>query len=136
MAEFPGKPEYSLTPQPELGTEVHKFSFFFGENLFVLSYWKVPAANARPEEILQRVVRAHVVGESARGQVLKQVRLPGGGYEVESQGVFNNSLLHSRVRFYVDGVHIYTLTTNTPNLLGPNKGDLDKFFASFHLNRP
>jgi hypothetical protein len=136
VAEFPGKPEYSLTPQPELGTEVHKFSFFFGENLFVLSYWKVPGANARPEEILNRVVSAHAAGERARGQVLKQVRLPGGGYEVESQGVSNNTLLHSRVRFFVDGARIYTLSTMTPNLPGPNKGDLDRFFASFHLNRP
>jgi hypothetical protein len=136
VAEFPGKPEYSLTPQPELGTEVHKFSFFFGENLFVLSYWKVPGANARPEEILQRIVSAHAAGERAKGEVLKQVRLLGGGYEVESQGIFNNTVLHSRVRFFVDGARIYTLSTMTPNLPGPNKSDLDRFFASFHFNRP
>lgn len=136
VAEFPGKPKYSLTPQPEFGTEVHKFSFFFGENLFVLSYWKVPGANARPEEILNRVVSAHAASERARGQVLKQVRLPEGGYEVESQGVSNNTLLHSRVRFFIDGARIYTLSTITPNLTQPNEGDLDRFFASFHLNRP
>lgn len=90
----------------------------------------------RSDEVLQNVVNAHVAGEKARGQVLKKVRLPEGGYEVESQGVFNNTLLYSRVRFYVQGVRIYTLTTMSPNLQGPNTGELDRFFKSFHLNIP
>jgi hypothetical protein len=135
IIEFPGKPEYSRALLPEVGTEVHKFHFFFGENLFVLTYWEIPRARTRLEETLQRVVSAHVAGERARGEVLKQVRLPGGGYEVESRGVFNNALLHSRVRFFVKDTRIYTLTTMTPNLPGPNKGDVDRFFSSFHLNR-
>ncbi len=136
VVEFPMKPEFSLTPQPEIGTEVYKFHCFSGENLFVLNYWEVPEAKTRPEQTLQRVVAGHIAGEDAKGQVLNELRLPDGGYEVESQGVINGLLLRSRVRFYVHGTRIYTLTTTTQNLTGPNKGDLDRFFTSFSLRKP
>jgi hypothetical protein len=134
-AEFPSKPEYSLTIHPELNTEVHKFHLFFGEDLFTLSYWEIPGAKAHPEQALQKVVDAHVVGEKARGQVLRQMSLPGGGYEVESRGVFNDTILYSRVRFYLRSARIYTLATTTPNMPGLDKDNLDRFFAAFHLSR-
>lgn len=136
VVEFPGRPEYSLTPQSELGSDVHKFRFFFGNNLLVLSYWKIPEGPSESEQALLRVVNNHIAGERARGQVLKRVSLLGGGYEVESRGIFNNLLLYSRVRFYARGARIYTLTTMTPNTAEPNKDDLDRFFASFHFNKP
>lgn len=134
VARFPGKPEYSLTSQSDVGADVHKFRFFFGETLFVLSYWEITGEATNPEQRLRAVVSNHIAGERARGRVLKQVSLRGGGYEVESQGVFNNVLLNARVRFYVRGTRIYTLTTMTQDPQGPNRGDLDKFFASFRLN--
>jgi len=136
VVEFPGKPEYDLTSHPDIGTDVHKFHFFFGEDLFVLSYWEIPVAKTESEQALQRVVSSHIANEKSRGQVLKQVGLPGGGYEIESQGVFNNTSLYSRVRFYLRGARLYTLTTTSPNLPGLNKDNLDRFFASFHLTRP
>jgi hypothetical protein len=135
-AEFPDTPEYVVAPQPETATEVYKYRFFFGEILFVLSYWDAPEAKARPEQSLQRIVRAHIGGEQARGEVLKQVRLPDGGYEVESRGVFNGGLFYSRVRFYVHGARVYTLTAMIPNAPGPNEYVIDRFFASFHFNKP
>lgn len=136
VVEFPGRPEYSLMTQPEIGTDVHRFRFFFGDNLFVLSYWKMPKGSSESGQALLRVVNNHVAGERARGQILKRVSLPGGGYEVESQGIFNNLLLHSRVRFYVRGARIYTLTTMTPDTAEPILADLDRFFRSFHFNKP
>jgi hypothetical protein len=135
-AEFPDTPEYVVMPQPGTASEVHKYRFFFGESLFVLSYWDVPEAKARPEQILQRIVRGHIGGEEARGEVLKQVRIPDGGYEVESRGVYNAALFYSRVRFYVHGARVYTLTAMTPNAPGPNKNFVDRFFASFRFDKP
>lgn len=44
VVEFPGKPENSRTSHPEVDTDVYKFHFFFGENLFVLTYWDVQRA--------------------------------------------------------------------------------------------
>lgn len=136
VAEFPGRPEHSVTPQPEIGTSVHKFRFFFGETLFVLSYWEVPEGVSGSGQALQRVVSNHVAGERAKGQVQKQVALAGGGYEVDSRAVFNNTLLHSRVRFYLRGTRIYTLTTMIPNSPGPSNDDIERFFASFRLKNP
>jgi hypothetical protein len=136
VAEFPDRPEHSVTPQPEIGTDVHKFRFFFGETLLVLSYWEVPEGMSESGQALQRVVNNHVAGERAKGQVQKQMALPGGGYEVESRGVFNNTLLHSRVRFYLRGTRIYSLTAMSPNSPGPSKDDIEKFFASFRLKKP
>lgn len=136
VAEFPGRPEYSLTSQPEIGTDVHKFRVFFGDNLFVLSHWKMPEGPSQSEQALLRIVNNHVAGERARGQVLKRLSLPGGGYEVESRGIFNNLLIHSRVRFYARGARIYTLTTMTPDTAEPSRADLDRFFTSFHFNKP
>lgn len=136
VAEFPGRPEHSVTPQPEIRTDVHKFRFFFGETLLVLSYWEVPEEMSDPGQALQRVVSNHVAGERAKGQVQKQVALPGGGYEVESRAIFNGTLFHSRVRFYLRGTRIYSLTAMSPNAPGPNKDDIERFFASFRLKNP
>ncbi len=136
VAEFPGRPEHSVTPQPEIGTDVHKFRFFFGETLLVLSYWEVPEGMSEPGQALQRVVSNHVAGERAKGQVQKQVALPGGGYEVESRAIFNGTLFHSRVRFYLRGTRIYSLTAMSPNSAGFNKDDIERFFASFRLKNP
>lgn len=131
IAEFPGRPEHSVTPQPEIGTNVHKFRFLFGETLFVLSYWEMPEGVSEPRLSLQRVVSNHVAGERAKGQVQKQAALPGGGYEIESRAVFNNMLLHTRVRFYLRGTRIYSLTAMSPNSPSPNKDDIERFFVSF-----
>lgn len=136
VAEFPGRPEHSVTPQPEIGTNVHKFRFLFGETLFVLSYWEMPEGVSEPGLALQRVVSNHVAGERAKGQVQKQVALPSGGYEIDSRTVFNNTLLHSKVRFYLRGTRIYSLTAMSPNSPSPNKDDIERFFASFRLKNP
>jgi hypothetical protein len=135
-AEFPDKPEYIVTPQTETAAEVHKYRFFFGETLFVLSYWEIPEAKTWPGQTLQKVVGSHIGGEETRGEVLNQVRLSDGGYEVESRGDFNGTLFYSRVRFYVHGARIYTLTAMTPNAPGLNKDFVDRFFASFRFNKP
>ena len=135
-AEFPDRPEHSVTSQPEIGTDVHKFRFFFGETLLVLSYWEVPEGVSEPGQALQRVISNHVAGERAKGQVQKQAALPGGGYEIESRAVFNDTLLHSRVRFYLRGTRIYSLTAMSPNSSGPSKDDIERFFASFRLKNP
>ena len=136
MAEFPGRPQHSVTPQPEIGTNVHKFRFLFGETLFVLSYWETPEGVSEPGLALQRVVSNHVAGERTRGQVQKQAALPGRGYEIESRSVFNNTLLHTRVRFYLRGTRIYSLTAMSPNSPSPNKDDTERFFVSFRLKNP
>lgn len=136
VAEFPSRPEHSVTQQPEISTNVHKFRFFFGETLLVLSYWEVSEGMSVPGQALQRVVSNHVAGERAKGQVQKQVALPGGGYEIESMAVFNDTLLHSRVRFYLRGTRIYSLTAMSPSSPGSNKDGIDRFFASFRLKNP
>lgn len=134
--QFPGKPEYNLSSQPEIGTSVHKFRFFFGETLFVLSYWDVPLGTSEPGQALQRVISNHIASERAKGQVQRQVKLSGGGYEIDSRAVINSILLDSKVRFYLRSTRIYTLTTITPTSPGPNKDDIERFFASFHFERP
>lgn len=130
--EFPGKPTYQLDSSPESVDSFHRYHYFYGENIFQVSYREFPEAGTQPEQVLRRAIEIYTAPTAGR-RILRQERLPDGAYLIVSQGVTNAVPFYSQTRLYVRSSRVYYVTTLTQDLAGPNNNDLVRFFASFHL---
>ena len=130
--EFPGRPSYQFDPSSGTGTPFHRYHYFYGENVFQVSYREDPEAIAQPEQVIQKAVELYTSHREG-WRVLRKVRLPDGGHQIESQGMSGEILTYSRVRMYVRGGRVYYITALTQNLVGPNKNDIARFFESFRF---
>ncbi|HEX8495302.1 MAG TPA: hypothetical protein VF658_20995 [Pyrinomonadaceae bacterium] len=132
LVEFPGKPSYQLDSSSETSVPFHRYYYFYGENIFQVSYREDPEASTRPEQVILKALRIYT---SHRGgwRVLRQVQLPDGGYQVESRGTSDGVPVYSQTRLYVRSTRLYYVTALTQNLVGPNKDDVLRFFESFRF---
>lgn len=133
VVEFPGKPEYRLLQNRVNGKPDHKFYFFFGENLFTVTYRDDPQANINPDRALQHALQSYLTADRERWQVTNKAQLPNGGYDIESQGLLNGVPVYMRTQLYIHRTRLYNVTVMTDKLIGPNNTDVHKFFSSFHL---
>jgi hypothetical protein len=131
-AEFPGTPIYELDSSSG-ATPFYRYHFFYGENIFQISYRESPEAATQPEQTLRRAIENYTAATEGR-RVLRQERLPDRGYLIESRGVSDGTLYYSRTRLYVRGSRLYYVTVLTQNLSGPNERDVARFFAAFRLS--
>jgi hypothetical protein len=130
--EFPGKPDYQESDDNEAGITFHQYICYFGENTFIVNYREKHKGEPSPEQIIRLTAEDYIAEKNKWGEP-RQVRLPNGSYQIESEGTINNSPMRLRIRLYVRGDRLYFVTSVTRNLIGPNQGDLDKFFVSFRL---
>lgn len=132
VVEFPGEPRYQFDQSPGKNPSFHRYQYFYGENIFQISYREEPRARTQPKEVIKRASESYT--SSREGwQVLSQLEIAYGGYQIESQGIVDGARVYSRVRLYVRGTRIYYLTVLTPNLTGPNEDDVSRFFKSFRF---
>lgn len=130
--EFPGKPTYKLDSSSGATTSLHRYYYFYGENIFQVSYRESLEAVTQPEQALRRAVEIYTAPLEGR-RVLRQERLPDDGYLVESRGVADRAPFYSRTRLYVRGSRVYYVTILTQNMAGPNTSDAARFLNSFRL---
>jgi len=130
--EFPGKPTYQFDSSPTSADSFHRYHYFFGENIFQVSYREFPEAITRPEQTLRQAVEAYTAHLDGR-RILRQERLADDTHIIESQGVSDAVPFYSRTQLYVRGSRVYYVTTLTSGLTGPNNADVMRFFASFRL---
>lgn len=131
-AEFPGKPTYQLDASSG-ASPFYRYHYFYGEDIFQVSYRESPEAVAQPEQALRRAVENYAAPQEG-WRILRQERLPDRGYLIESQGVLSGSPFYSRTRLYVRGSRLYYITVLTQSLVGSNERDVSRFFASFRLS--
>lgn len=132
IVEFPGKPTYQADSSLSAASTFHRYHYFYGENIYQVSYREIPAAITQPDQVLRQAVEAYSKSHDGR-RVLRQERLPDGGYLIESRGISDSTPFYSRTRLYVRGSRVYYVTTLTQNITGPNNSDVARFFASFRL---
>jgi len=131
-ASFPGKPEYRLVRDQKSGIPLHQYLSFFGENHFIISYRDKTASELSPEQVSEQSVRGMVASHPGL-QVLRQSRLPGGGYQTELEGIMAGEFARVRMRLFIRNSRVYIVSSTTWNLTGPNAGDVGRFFSSFSL---
>jgi len=107
-------------------------TYFYGENVFQVSYREDQVSSTKPEQLIRKVVEDYTSPREA-WRVLRQVQLPDGGYQIESQDTSKGAPFYSRVRLYVRGTRVYYVTALTQDLSGPNKNDVTRFFDSFRF---
>jgi hypothetical protein len=131
VAEFPGKPDYSINTSLGASLPLHQYRFAYGENFFSVSYREQSKPGAsRDLELKQALKNYHVALPG--WQLLRQVEMPD-GYLLEHRGMSTGYPILARTRLYLRGSRLYYVTSMTKNLSGPNKGDLTRFFESFRL---
>lgn len=131
VAEFPGKPDYSIDTSFSASLPLHQYRFFYGENLFSVSYRERSEPEATPEqELKQALNNYHARLEGWK--LLWQVDMHD-GYLIEHRGMSSGHLILARTRLYLRGSRLYYVMSMTKNLSGPNKDDVNRFFSSFRL---
>lgn len=131
-ASFPSRPEYRLVRDQKSDIPLHQYLSFFGENHFIISYRDKTVSELSPEQISEQSARGMVASYPGL-RVLRQSRLPDGGYHVELQGVMAGEPALVRMRVYIQNNRVYFVSGTTWNLTGPNAGDVGRFFSSFNL---
>ncbi len=129
IAEFPGKPDYSVDTSS--GTSLHQYRFAYGENFFSVSYRERSEPGASPAQELKRALKTYHAA-LPRWELLRQVEMPD-GYLIEHRGMSTGYPILARTRLYLRGSRLYYVTSMTKNLSGQNKDDVTRFFSSFRL---
>lgn len=131
VAEFPGKPDYSLDTSSLNGAPLHQYRFFYGENLFSVSYRERNKPGATPEQELKLALKNYHAALPG-WELLREVEMPD-GYLIEHRRISSGFPILARTRLYLRGSRLYFVMSMTKNLSGPNKGDVNRFFESFRL---
>ena len=131
VAEFPGKPDYSIDISSGVDTPLHQYRFAHGENFFSVSYRERSEPGVSPEVELKQALRKYH-GALPGWELLRQVEVPG-GYLIEHRGMSSGYPVLARTRLYLRGTRLYFVMSITKNLSGPNSSDVKRFFESFRL---
>lgn len=131
VAEFPGKPDYSI--DTSLGTRLplHQYRFAHGENFFSVSYRERSKPGASPSLELKQALKNYHAALPG-WELLRQAEMPD-GYLIEHRGMSAGYPILARTRLYLRGSRLYYVMVMTKNLSGPNKDDIARFFSSFRL---
>lgn len=129
IAEFPGKPDYSIDTSS--GISLHQYRFAHGENFFSVSYRERSDPGASPDQELKRALKTYHAA-LPKWELLRQVEMPD-GYLIEHRGMSGIYPVLARTRLYLHGSRLYYVMSMTKNLSGPNKKDVTRFFESFRF---
>jgi hypothetical protein len=130
VVELPGKPSFKQTTEPGSGILLDQYIYFFGENTFMIAARDRYKDENSPEQIIRSMARM-VVADFEGWRLREPVKLPDGNYEVEGQGLVNNEPMQLRLRLYVRVRRLFFISSFTKNFTGPNRDDVERFFASF-----
>jgi hypothetical protein len=133
VVEFPGKPSYQFDHSSGTNIPFHRYHYFYGENTFQVSYREDPEAESRPKQVIEEAVKIYTSYRKGL-KVLRQIKIPNNGYQIDSQSIVDGTPFYSRTRIYVRGTRVYYVTVLIQNLVGPNKGDVNRFFQSFRFS--
>ncbi len=131
IAEFPGKPEYSIDTSSSAGPPLHTYRFTYGENFFAVSYRERSQPGASPEQELKQALKNYHAALPG-WELRRQAEMPD-GYLIEHRGMLTGYPILSRTRLYLRGSRLYFVSSMTKNLSGPNKDDVTRFFSSFRF---
>jgi len=129
-AEFPGKPDYSLSPNQQTGLSLHQYLCLFGQNHFAISYRDLAEGESNVEQIAWQAVKA-LLGTYSGLRLARHSQLPDGGYEVGLRGEMAGELAYMQTRFYTQGRRLYIVSSTAWNL--SESSDASKFFSSFRF---
>jgi len=131
IAEFPGKPDYSIDTSSSTSPPLHIYRFAYGENFFAVSYRERSEPGAPPEQELKQALKNYHAGIPG-WELLRQSEMPD-GYLIEHRGMSTGYPILSRTRLYLRGSRLYFVSSMTKNLSGPNRDDVTRFFSSFRF---
>lgn len=131
IAEFPGKPDYSIDTSSSTSPPLHTYRFAYGENFFAVSYRERSEPGASPEQELKQALKNYHAALPG-WELLRQTEMPD-GYLIEHRGMSTGYPILSRTRLYLRGSRLYFVTSMTKNLSGPNKDDVTRFSSSFRF---
>lgn len=131
VAEFPGKADYSIDTSSSTGAPLHQYRFFYGENFFSVSYRERSEPRATPQQELKQALKSYQAAIPG-WELLRQVDMPD-GYLIDHRGMSAGYPVLERTRLYLHGTRLYFVSCMTKNLSGPNKDDVNRFFASFRF---
>ncbi|HEX3557911.1 MAG TPA: hypothetical protein VHU19_01820 [Pyrinomonadaceae bacterium] len=131
VAEFPGKPDYSVDTSSSTGVPLYQYRFFYGENLFSVLYRERSEPGASPEQELKQALKNYYAALPG-WELLRQVEMPD-GYLLEHRGMSSGYPILARTRLYLHGTRLYFVMSMTKNISGPNKDDVNRFFSSFRF---
>jgi hypothetical protein len=130
VAEFPGKPDYRLSPDQGDGISLHQYLCLFGENHFAVSYRDLVKGETSTEQLARQSVKALLAAYPGL-RLIHGSQLPGGVYEVGLRGEMAGAFADMRMRFYIRGRRAYYVSATAWN--GADSADAPKFFASFRF---
>ncbi|MDQ3816240.1 MAG: hypothetical protein M3362_00950 [Acidobacteriota bacterium] len=131
VAQFPGKPDYSIDKSSSVSSPLHQYRFAHGENFFSVSYRERDEPTASPEQELKQALRNYYAALPG-WELLRQEKMAD-GYLIEHRGMSTGYPILARTRLYLHGSRLYYVMVMTKNLSGPNKDDIARFFSSFRL---